>query len=238
MKTKVVLKTTRKNRHRVESCLGSWLHGLDYICMTDVLTGSGDELSCGLGEDYRSAEEKTCNFFIKVREGLYSDYDWLAFIDDDAVLDYGRLVPMLADIDRDKVHGLNMRGAWPEDKSLLYPSGGAGYFVSPELVRSLPPMDIIGIGIEDVRVGVWMRDNGIDLDSSLPLNGWFPLMEIFEELKSAEMQGGSVEEIFARLGEEQRNKIRSKITHHYVRGHDTMKCFYGVMTSGRIAAET
>lgn len=230
MKFKVILKTTNKNRSRVDSCLGSWLNGLDYVCMTDRLTGGMDEISCGVGENYESAEEKTCNFFMKVREGLYSDYDWLVFIDDDAVLDHRRLASILPNMNKGMVHGLNMRGAWPVDLSLVYPSGGAGYFASPELIRSLAPMEIVGTGIEDVRVGIWMRENGVELDSSLPLNGWFPLMEIYEELKLAE-NNGNVDEIFEQLNDSQFAKIKSKMTHHYIRGRETMRCFYKTMIS-------
>ena len=226
MKLKVVLKTTNKHSERVGWCLNSWLGGLDYVCMTDRPTGMFEELSCGVQEDYMSAEEKTCNFFMKVRDGLFSEYDWLAFVDDDAVMDHVRVKEMLASLDSHMVHGLNMQGAWPDDKSLVYPSGGAGYFVSPSLVRSMSPMKILGVGIEDVRVGMWMKENGISLGNSMPLNGWFPIMEAYESLWMAEGVGGDVEKIFLSFSDEQRKRVQSKITHHYVRGSSTMRCLH------------
>lgn len=231
MRLKIALKTTNKNVSRVESCISTWLGGLDHVCVTDRASGLFDEVSCGAGEDYESAEEKTCNFFMMVRDGFLSDYDWVMLIDDDAVLNHGMISDMIPSLDQGMVHGYDMVRAWPKDLSLSYPSGGGGYLVSPELVRSLPPMEILGIGLEDVRVGVWMRENGVRLGSSLPLWPWFPKMSVkYWEFVRAEEEGKeSVESLISRLTPEDMGFLKSKVTAHYVRGRSTMKGLFEVM---------
>jgi hypothetical protein len=232
VKLKIALKTTNKNKNRVESCLNTWLSGLDYVCITDRPTGLFNEISCGLGEDYASAEEKTCNFFLMVKDGLFSEYDWIILLDDDAVLDAGKLSGFLPCLEKDIVHGYDMLRAWPEDLTLSYPSGGGGYLVSPSLVRRLPHMNYMGIGLEDVRVGLWMRENGVGIGKSLPLGPWFPFgAKYWKFIKAEEKSPKEVEMLFSSLSNSEREFVKSKITHHYVRGLFTMKGICKMMSN-------
>jgi len=232
MRLKIALKTTNKNSDRVINCLDTWLGGLDYDCVTDKPTGLFREISCGEGEDYESAEEKICNFFGMVRDGLFSEYDWLMLIDDDAILNSERLFLMLPSLNPEAVHGYDMKRAWLEDLSLSFPSGGGGYLIAPSLIRSMSPMHQIGIGIEDVRVGFWMRENGVRMETSLPLGPWFPLGVRYWEFERVERESPElIEDMVNSLSEPDRQFIRSKITHHYVRGSSTMNCLYRLMVS-------
>ena len=205
---------------------------MDYVCITDKPTGLFEEIPCGDSEDYDSAEEKVCTFFGMVREGLFSEYDWLMILDDDAILDQLRLSAALPSLSRGMIHGHDMKRAWSEDLSLSFPSGGGGYLVPPELLRSLPPMKKMGIGLEDVRVGFWMREHRVPLGTSLALGPWFPLGERYWDFERAERESPEdVEDMVRNLPESDKSFIRSKITHHYVRGKNTMRLMYELMIS-------
>jgi len=87
MKYKIVLKTTHKNINRVDNCVSTWLSTLNYVCLTDKLTHLFNEWSGSSSDAYNSNEEKTVNFINHViTTNEYDDYDWLVFIDDDAIL--------------------------------------------------------------------------------------------------------------------------------------------------------
>lgn len=232
MKIKIVIKTTNKNKKRVKNCVSTWLKNLDYVCMTDRISGLfKEEISCSKKEDYDSAEEKICNFLNKVREGLYSNFDWLFFIDDDAILNYSNLKSKLENLDKNKVYGYDMIRAWPEDLSLSFPSGGAGYLISPCLIRSSSSIEKINVGAEDVRLGIWMKENEIKLEHSLDLWPWFPLISVsYYDFKDAEKTSSfAVESLFDKFKQEDLNFIKSKTTLHYIRGEQTMKGFFNIM---------
>lgn len=233
MKLKIALKTTRKHTKRVEDCLSTWLGNLDYICVTDNISGLFNEISCGTKEDYESAEEKTCNFFMKMKEGFLSDYDWVLMIDDDAILNYPKLFSLLGGLDKNMVYGYDMTRAWLKDLSLCYPSGGAGYLVSPSLVSLLSPMEIKGIGIEDVRVGLWMRENGLKLNSSLPLWPYFPRISTsyWDFIKIEKESPSKIPSMINDLSDADKSFVKSKITHHYIRGINIMMGFHELMTT-------
>jgi hypothetical protein len=231
MRLKFAVKTTNKNSDRVSCCLDNWLFDLDYVCITDKKTGIFQEISCGEGENYESAEEKVCNFFGMIREGLFSDYDWVMLIDDDAILDSKRLFSIIPSLNPRMIHGYDMKRAWVDDLSLSFPSGGGGYLVSPSLVRSSTPMPKIGIGVEDVRVGMWMRENGLEI-GSLPVGPWFPLGVKYWEFQRIEQESPElIEDMVKNLPDSDKSFIRSKITHHYIRGANTMRYLYRLMIS-------
>lgn len=234
---KVILKTTNKHAHRVESCVNTWLQGLDYVCLTDTPTGRFPEIQGSTREDYYSAEEKTLHLINLVREtDAFDQYDWLAFIDDDAVLNVRKFKYALPFFDKTKVYGLMMRGSFSQEPELLYPSGGSGYFISPSLIKRCKPMTNKEWGIEDAAIGKWMEENGIELVDhyklgkhwySLTLNGWFSFQHEYnqltsEELHDPELYGRRIIEVMDDI-EAKRKDIRRYMTQHYVRNPKLME---------------
>ena len=134
MKYKVILKTSHKNQSRIDSCVKTWLSNLDYICLTDKLTGKYNEISGSNSDDYSSNEEKTVNMINFIRGGMFNEYDWLVFIDDDAILNSKLFESIISSLDKNYVYGLNNKGAYKKNINLDYPSGGAGYFISPSII--------------------------------------------------------------------------------------------------------
>lgn len=239
MKYKIILKTTNKNKNRVHDCLSTWLQGEDFIALTDILTNEFPEISGSLREDYYSAEEKTL-FLINITKdtGIFDEYDWLVFIDDDAILNVKMLKYVLPYMKKERVYGLKMHGSYEKAPNTIYPSGGSGYFISPSLIKKHNRMVDNGWGIEDAAVGRWLEQNNITLEDHLEiegrscylkLNGWFPFGDERNLLTSSEQD----EPLFSKrileniINRDQKYKdINSCMTHHYIRWHPLMEYIF------------
>jgi hypothetical protein len=231
MKWKVILKTTHKNIDRVDNCVTTWLSGVDYVCLTDHVTGLYNELSGSKSDLYESNEEKTVTLINLIREtDQFDDYDWLVLIDDDAILNVEMFKTVVEHMDKSFVYGLNMRGSYKKDPSLNYASGGASYYISPSVIKGKQPMKNQGIGWEDVSMGIWMRENNIPLEESitiggakykLRLNGWFPFPKHFNNLNSEKEE--YAKEMIKNLTAEENRFLREHLTHHYIKSRVFME---------------
>jgi hypothetical protein len=237
MKYKIVLKTSHKHTDRVDNCLETWLSALDYVCLTDKLTGRPNEISCSDKDDYQSNEEKTVNFINLVRTtDQFDAYDWLVFIDDDAILNIPLFEKVITFFSKTAVYGYSMKGSYTKEPELDYPSGGCGYFISPQLIKNCQPMTIKGYGYEDVCMGAWLKENQIKiydkfLDSNvlhrLYLNGWFPFQRYFNDLWK---EGDSyVPKMLADLTEEDVTFLHKHVTHHYIRHKSFMRYLHTLL---------
>lgn len=225
---KIILKTSHKHTERVDNCVNTWLSTLDYVCLTDKLTGKYPEISGSNKDDYNSNEEKTVTFINLVRTtDQFDKYDWLVFIDDDAILNIPLFEATLSTMDKSIVYGFNMKGVYEKDKTLSYPSGGCGYFISPQLIKTCKPMSVHDTGYEDVSMGIWLRDNKISINSSIKLNGWFPFQRHFDELWT---KGDSfVPKMINTFTEEDVTFLRINVTHHYIRHTSFMKYLHTLL---------
>jgi hypothetical protein len=237
MKYKIVLKTTHKHTERVDNCLETWLSSLDYVCITDILTGAPNQLTMSNSDRYDSNEEKTVNFINYVQE-LPNEFneDWLIFIDDDAILNIPLFESIIQYLDKTKVYGYSMKGSYTKDPEIDYPSGGCGYFISPELIKKCEPMTVKGYGYEDVCMGKWLQENKIKITNKymvgnllcqLNLNGWFPFQRYFNDLWK---EGDSyVEKMISTFTEEDVTFLRKHVTHHYIRHKSFMKYLHTLL---------
>lgn len=241
MKYKIILKTTNKNKERVHNCLSTWLQGEDYVCLTDKLTNEFNEISGSLREDYHSAEEKTLFLINFVKDsGIFDDYDWLIFIDDDAILNIKMLKYVLPYMKKEYVYGLKMQGVYEKAPNTLYPSGGSGYFISPLLIKKHNHMINNEWGIEDAAVGRWMEQNDIILEDHLEingrlcylkLNGWFPFGEEHKFLTPDELYEPICSKRILEIVNDPQIKhinLNSCMTHHYIRNFPLMEYIYKV----------
>lgn len=229
MNYKLIVKTSSRHRSRIDSCLKTWLSGMDYIFITDNLLGDvGPEFSASTRTDYSSNEEKTVNFINHCKtNNLYIDYDWLVFIDDDAIINRKHLEYILPYFHKDYVYGLRMGGSWPKDTSLDFPSGGSGYFISTQLVHSMSHMTIHGHGQEDVSMGEWLRENEKKISDSfiidnknysLKLNGWYPFSDIKERSCL----------LIDEINQDKQLFLKKHLTHHYIRECCLMDYIYNL----------
>ncbi len=242
---KIILKTTNKHSDRVESCLATWLKDLDYVCLTDVLTDKFNEISGTTREDYDSAEEKTVYMINLVKSsGLFDAYDWLVFIDDDAILNVKMFEHIIGCLDKNTVYGLKMCGSFQREPNLLYPSGGSGYFISPSLIKKANKMTNKEWGTEDAAVGKWIQENNLYFDDHytcdgvrryLNLNGWFPFPEEYHKMTQEELQehGGYGAKMLDYVEDHDRKKqqLRRFLTGHYIRNRAMMEYLYSAHES-------
>ena len=237
MNYKIILKTSHKHTNRVDNCVNTWLSTLDYVCLTDKLTGKYPEISGSNKDDYNSNEEKTVNFINLVRTtDQFDNYDWLVFIDDDAILNIKLFESILPYLEKTKVYGYSMKGAFQKDLELNYPSGGCGYFISPELIKTCGEMQVQGYGYEDVSMGKWLQDNKVKISDKytmgnllcqIHLNGWFPFQKHFNDLWK---EGDSyVPKMIESFTEEDVTFLCKNVTHHYIRHKSFMKYLHTLL---------
>lgn len=235
MKYKLIVKTSHKHYVRKDNCLSTWLEGEDYVFLTDKLVGIGNEISMSSSDEYKSNEEKTVNFINHVRTSeIYDEYDWLIFIDDDAIYNKKHFEYFLPFLNKEKAYGLIM-SAYSKIPNLKYLSGGAGYLLSPSLIKKSKEISIQNTGFEDVCMGIWYKENNIELADScfinetkcpLNFNGWFP---IDGEYSNVNNFGESyVSELIEKIknNDEINNKLVNHSTHHYIRHKSLMKYIF------------
>ena len=234
MTYKIVLKSCSKHFDRVDNCLNTWLSSLNYVIITDKLTGAANELSMSNSDRYDSNEEKTVNFinYVQAHPNEFNE-DWLIFIDDDAILHSELFESIMPYLDKNVVYGTNMRGSYSKERELNYPSGGCGYFISPELIKKCKPMTVKGYGFEDVCMGKWLEENRVKIHDKymianimipLKLNGWFPWQKHFPALTN---KGESyIPQMLEELTEEDVTILHKNVTNHYIRHRKIMEFIY------------
>jgi len=224
MDFKVIVKTTHKNKQRVLNCLDTWLNGLDYVCLTDKPTGLFNEISGSERDDYHSNEEKTVFMINHIKSNLhrFSLYDWIMFIDDDAILNVKAFRFLMPHLDKNKFYGLKISGS-PLGEELNFPSGGGGYFFNVGLIANLPYMPIRGHGLEDYSMGQWLNEHNIDINDTvnindknywIKLNAWYPLHK-YDQFKTDNPQ-----DLIDALNNNRESvvaEVMDYITHHYVK---------------------
>lgn len=243
VKYRVILKTSHRNLHRVDSCMNTWLKDLDYVCLTDKITNKYKEFSGSDNDTYTSNEEKTVNLINEVRETDYlNEYDFLIFIDDDAYLNVNYFHYLLPYFDKTKFYGLAM-GGYPHKPGLVFPSGGSGYILSPSHIRNFTPIyrpSFTGGGSEDVVVGNWLEENKQSIYQSVfineeehffKLNGWWPFhreKKILEDTEGFNMDYTRIV-IEKYVDDATKTFLRSHLTHHYVRYDFEMQYIHSIL---------
>lgn len=110
--------------------------------------------------DYSSGEDKQINIINEFPLDRLV-YDWYIFCDDDSFINTSMLPSFLSKLDPWVVHGMTGNGYDP-DKTLFYCYGGAGIFMSRNMLHSmrgtLTHNDVIW---GDVSLGMNMRRLGI-----------------------------------------------------------------------------
>jgi hypothetical protein len=171
-----------------------------------------------------------------VRDGLFDEYDWLVFIDDDAILNIPLFESIVNHLDKTKVYGYSMKGSYISDVELDYPSGGCGYFISPQLIKKCKLMTIKGYNYEDVCMGKWLQENDVKISNNymiedtvhqVYLNGWFPFQRFFNDLWK---EGDSyVHKMISEFTQEDVTFLHKHVTHHYIRHKSFMEYLHNLL---------
>lgn len=179
MKYSIHILTTHKNFDRQKIILETWLNNKNnYIFYTDKKLDVGNQVAVCDNDTYFSNGIKNLSELQRVySEKIYENVDWFLFCDDDTHVNLSNLEKILPLLDKFKIHGSINDGTWPEDRSLSYPSGGAGYLISSDLIRKfkVPSLDYLNFTFySDVCVGLWIRDNNINMNNLTEFHGQPP----------------------------------------------------------------
>jgi hypothetical protein len=239
MKYKIILKTSHKHEQRIIRCMNTWLVNQDVVCATDIVNNLNiDQLSLSdLDTHGISSEEKTINMLNHIKDDDdYQIYDWFMFIDDDAILNVKMLNYILPFLDKTKVYGINMKGAYVKNKELIYPSGGAGYLISYDTIINNPNAKLYKLHHEDVAIGQYMKDNNISLENKIDINGkiykinfngWFPFQTLKKELDNKKKYSDQeLSKLIISQSEQWQGNIMNHLTHHYIRSDILMNLIW------------
>ena len=190
--------TTHKFKDRQRSILNTWLRNFnDYVFYTDKVTDLGNQISVCDDDSYNSAAIKQVNEINRIKySNLIDEYDWFFFCDDDTVVNINLLEQFCQNKSNIELCYGKVGDTWP---NLNYFSGGAGFLLKSDLIKSLPKMNFIsGANFSDVQVGLWLKSNGVKLTHHSRFNSHDPSF----------------------CGKQ--DEINNQITFHYIKTFDQM----------------
>lgn len=162
-----IISTKKYLDSRIKLIQDTWLKDVEnYVIITDY----DDELtnSVKITEDstYESNVEKNFKSFNYFYE-KYNDFDWFINLDDDTFLNYNNLKKLLYSYSKDDIFMLGRinYGSLPQDTSLNYCSGGAGYIFNKKTLEILKDIDMSynKSRFADANIGFFCRDKGIKI---------------------------------------------------------------------------
>jgi hypothetical protein len=148
------------NPNRYSNITETWAKNSDYLFYSDHEDIEKKIIKVSNRKDYNSNEEKHVNIIKYLYENLEKyKYEWFFFCDDDTFVNTKKLEGMLGTLDKNSVHGSLLEGTWPKDPFLRYCSGGAGYLISIDLLKTIgEKIRILNSGYSDVTLGILLRD--------------------------------------------------------------------------------
>lgn len=162
-----IISTKRYLDSRIKLIENTWLKDVEnYVIISDYEDKSLNTVKITEDETYESNVEKNFKSFTHFYEN-YSDFDWFMNLDDDTFLNYKNLKTALESYSLDDIFMLGRinYGSLPQDMSLNYCSGGAGYLVNRKTLEILKDIDMSynKSRFADANVGMFCRDKGIKI---------------------------------------------------------------------------
>lgn len=169
MKTLFCIIHTQHQSDRYYNINNSWGNSIDYIFYSDHEDVSQKTYKVSKRSDYYSGQEKQIYIFRLLSE-RFNNYDWYIFCDNDTFINVNLLHYHIRQnkFDTDKVHG-SIINYWPQDTTLYYPSGGAGFIMSKYIVHKLFNNDLMihdNLPFGDVALGLNCRRLGIQFQNN------------------------------------------------------------------------
>lgn len=162
MKILVLVIHSENTKERCNNIMSTWGKDVDIFFYSDYEDLKFNVIKVSNRKDYAGCPEKIINVFNKLPES-YLDYDWYFFCDDDTFLNTRLLKATLKTFDPNYVHG-NIIEGWPEDLSLSYPQGGAGFMISNSTFKKIRSFGVIyNVVWSDVCLGLNIRSLNIKM---------------------------------------------------------------------------
>lgn len=150
------------NPQRYINVTETWGKNVDFFFYSDHEDFDKKIIKVSDRTDYQSNEEKHINIIQYVADNI-KGYDWYFFCDDDTFVNTKKLESFVIDLDKSCVHGSLLPGTWPNDRSLNYCSGGAGYLLHSDIIKLIRPnVRSFSSGFADVSLGLILREMNIE----------------------------------------------------------------------------
>lgn len=166
-----LIMTSHKRIQHINNILNTWAKDIDCIFYSDhqldIILKVTDR------DDYLSNEIKTINIINQLPE-KYLEFDWYLFCDDDTFVNTKLLKENINNFDKNEVVG-SMMNYWPNDRSIYYLSGGAGFLMHKNIYLKIRNnISIYNTGYNDVSLGIFYRNNNIKIADSKLFNSQPP----------------------------------------------------------------
>lgn len=152
---------TQNQNDRVDNILDTWGKSRDVMFYSDEENLEKNIRKVSDRSDYDSAKEKQINVF-KILSPL--NYEWYFFCDNDTFVNVKLLESKLDTFDKNLVH-CQVLDCFPQDPTLRFPSGGAGFLIHRDvvakLVDSMRDITDFSQNFSDVTIGLNLRDIGV-----------------------------------------------------------------------------
>lgn len=192
-----IISTQKYLESRINLIKNTWLQDTEnYVIISDYDDTSLNTVKITEDSTYESNVIKNFESFKHFYKN-YSDFDWFLNLDDDTFLNYKNLKSLINTLSVEDIFMLGRinYGSLPDDTSLNYCSGGAGYLFNRKTLEMLKDIDMTynKSRFADANVGFYCRDKNIPIIDNELFHQREPSYYGFDE-----------------------NKIKQSITFHYI----------------------
>lgn len=164
---------TQKQDDRIGNITNTWGMRQNIIFYSDHSIIEKNIYKVSDRTDYASGQEKQINVFNLINN-KFLNYDWYCFCDNDTFVNTNLINQIVSNLDIDSIHGEKINH-WPDDRSLYYLSGGAGFLVSRKLIEFLyEKLKYQNTQYGDVSFGLNLRDLNINICNNSLFHGMPP----------------------------------------------------------------
>ena len=192
---------TQHQNNRIKNITNTWGRDKSILFYSDHDDPLNNCYKVCEQSDYSSGQLKQINVF-NLLLNQFNNYEWYFFCDNDTFVNTINLENYTINAGKNHIHG-EMINTWPQDTTLYYPSGGAGYLMHNSVLQQMINLSYNNTQYGDVSIGINFRNKEIPLKHKNLFKGQLP-----------EFYGLTYD------------KISEYITFHYVSNYDTMEKLY------------
>ena len=155
---------TQHQDDRANSILSTWGKDKNLLFYSDHSVPEKNIYKVCDQSDYASGQMKQINVFDLLKKS-FTNYSWYFFCDNDTFVNTKKLDEYIFNADISSIHG-SIINCWPIDRSLYYPSGGAGYLMHYSIFNLMNDLQYNNTQFSDVSIGINFKEKNIKLINS------------------------------------------------------------------------